>query len=618
MLTPQNPLKRAIVSAYPAMGATFVLSLFINACMLVSPLYSMQVYDRVMSSKSVTTLVMLTVIVVAFLGLYGVLEYARSGVLMKASLRFEGILRRPLFEAMLRAELTPANRQGAQAIRDAEMIRETLSSNLASTLCDLPWTPVFIALCFILHPVLGAVSLFGAVVLFTLALVTESITKARYEQVGRLSREANGIAAAALRNGDVVRGMGMGDVVLNRWAGAQSVLVWQQAEATERSFAIVAVSKFARIGVQTALLCAGAWLSIQQEISSGSIMAASIVMGRALAPIEQTVAQWKRVVGCRAAFRRLKQLFEAAPAVQSGIALPRPSGALVVEDVVVWPIGAQRPSVKKVSIEIKPGETLAIIGASGAGKSSLIKAIAGVWPIRDGAIRIDGADYTSWNSNQLGKHIGYLPQDIELFAGTVAENIARLAEVDDAAVVAAARSAGAHDVFLRLPNGYDTPIGDGGLALSGGMRQRVGLARAIYGNPSLVILDEPNSNLDDAGERALAQAIAVLKKQRRTVIIVTHRPGIIASADKMLVLSFGQAIAFGARDDVVARMRGNHLAAVPRPATAQGPANPGGVRSTAAGFRPAQPGPAEQRDGRQVPNATGAPASPNFAQFAAR
>jgi PrtD family type I secretion system ABC transporter len=569
---PENPLKRAIASAYPAMGATFTLSLFINACMLVSPLYSMQVYDRVMSSKSVTTLVMLTVIVTAFLGLYGVLEYARSGVLMKASLRFEGILRRPLFEAMLRAELTPANRQGAQAIRDAEMIRETLSSNLASTLCDLPWTPVFITLCFILHPVLGAVALFGAVVLFTLALVTEAMTKARHEQASRLSREAGSIAAAALRNGDVVRGMGMGDIVLNRWAGAQSVVVSQQAEATERSSAIVAVSKFTRMAVQTALLCAGAWLSIQQEISSGSIMAASIVMGRALAPIEQTVAQWKRVVGCRSAFRRLKQLFETTPPVKSGLALPRPVGALKVEDVVVWPIGANRPSVKKVGFELNPGESLAIVGASGAGKSSLIKAVSGVWPAREGTLEIDGADYATWNGNQLGKHIGYLPQDVELFAGTVAENIARLNDVDDAAVVAAAMTAGAHDVILRLPQGYDTPIGEGGLALSGGMRQRVGLARAVYGNPSLVILDEPNSNLDEAGERALAHAIVTLKAQRRTVIIVTHRPNILASVDKMLVLSFGQAIAFGARDDVIARMRGNHLAAVPngRPAAAAG------------------------------------------------
>jgi ATP-binding cassette subfamily C protein/ATP-binding cassette subfamily C protein EexD len=557
-----NPLVRAVRSSYPALFAVFVLSMFINLCMLVSPLYSMQVYDRVMSSRSITTLIMLTVIVVTFLGLYGVLEYARSGVLSRASLAFEGILRRPLFEAMMRAELTPQHRLGIQAIRDAELLRETVSSGLASTVCDLPWTPIFIALCFGLHPILGFVSLGGAVVLFLLALVTERLTKSRLDEASRQSREANTIATSALRNGDVVRGNGMSDIVLNRWAGAQSVVVSSQAAASESSSVIVAITKFTRMAVQTALLCAGAWLAIQQEISSGSIMASSIVMGRALAPIEQTVAQWKRVVACRAAYRRLMALFETTPALKAGFELPRPAGGLDVEDVVVWPLGSNRPSVKKVSLDLEPGESLAVVGASGAGKSSLIKAIAGVWPIREGNIRIDGGDYANWDGNRLGKYIGYLPQEVDLFPGTVAENIARLNEVDDEAVFAAARAAGAHEAILRLPNGYDTVIGEGGIALSGGMRQRVGLARAMYGSPSLVILDEPNSNLDEEGERALSFALANLKKDGRTVIIVTHRPGILSAVDKMLVMSFGQALAFGEREDVVSRMRGNRVAVV--------------------------------------------------------
>lgn len=556
------PLDHAIRSAYPALGATFVLSLFINLCMLVSPLYSMQVYDRVMSSRSITTLVMLTVIVVAFLGLYGVLEYARSGVLVRASLCFEGIMRRPLFDAMMRAELAPTHRLGVQAIRDADLLRETMSSGLASTLCDLPWTPVFIGLCFVLHPVLGFVSLTGGVVLFTLALITERLTKARLDQAGQLSRDANVIAQSALRNGDVVRGNGMGDTVLNRWAGAQSIVIASQAEATESSSALIAFSKFTRMAVQTALLCAGAWLAINQEISSGSIMASSIVMGRALAPIEQVVAQWKRVVACRSAYKRLKALFESAPAAKAGFEMPRPAGALEVEDVVVWPLGAGRPSVKKVSFSIEPGESLAIVGASGAGKSSLIKSLAGVWPVRDGSIRIDGGDYMNWDANRLGKHIGYLPQDVDLFPGTVAENIARMKEVDGPAVYAAAKAAGAHEAILRLPNGYDTVIEDGRIALSGGMRQRVGLARAMYGAPSLVILDEPNSNLDDDGERALAQALVNMKREGRTVVVVTHRPGILSNVDKMLVMSFGQALAFGSREDVVAKMRGNRVTKV--------------------------------------------------------
>jgi len=563
MKTITNPLNRAICSSYAALGATFVLSLFINICMLVSPIYSMQVYDRVMSSRSVTTLVMLTGIVAVFLALYGVLEYARSGVLTRAGLRFEGILRRPLFDAMMQAELSPVHRHGAQAIRDAELLRETVSSGLAPTLFDLPWTPVFITLCFVLHPLLGWVALMGGVILFLLALVSEKITKSRFEYAGRLSREANMMVYAALRNGDAVRGLGMGDIVLNRWAGAQSALVAVHAEASERSSALVAVSKFTRMTVQAALLCAGAWLSIEQEISAGSIMAASIVMARALAPIEQTVAQWKRVVACRAAYSRLKQLFESTPAPRAGVSLPRPAGHLEADGIVVWPLGGNRPTVKSVSFSLQPGETLAVVGASGAGKSSLVKALAGVWPVRAGSVRIDGADYTQWNGVKLGKHIGYLPQDIELFSGTVAENIARLGEADDQAVVAAAKLAGAHEVILRLPNGYDTPIGESGLSLSGGMRQRVGLARAIYGNPSLVILDEPNSNLDDEGDRALARALANLKAEKRTVIVVTHRPTVLASVDKMLVMSFGQVLTFGDRDDVMGRMRGNRVAAVP-------------------------------------------------------
>ena len=562
MKTVTNPLNRAICSSYAALGATFVLSFFINICMLVSPIYSMQVYDRVMSSRSVTTLVMLTGIVTVFLALYGVLEYARSGVLTRAGLRFEGILRRPLFDAMMQAELSPAHRQGAQAIRDAELLRETVSSGLAPTLFDLPWTPVFITLCFILHPLLGWVALFGGVILFVLALVSEKITKSRFEYAGRLSREASMMVYAALRNGDAVRGLGMGDIVLNRWAGAQSALVAVHAEASERSSALVAVSKFTRMTVQAALLCAGAWLSIEQEISTGSIMAASIVMARALAPIEQTVAQWKRVVACRAAYSRLKRLFESTPAPRAGVSLPRPAGHLEADGIVVWPLGGNRPTVKSVSFSLEPGETLAVVGASGAGKSSLVKALAGVWPVRAGSVRIDGADYTQWNGVKLGKHIGYLPQDIELFSGTVAENIARLGEADDQAVVAAAKLAGAHEAILRLPNGYDTPIGESGLSLSGGMRQRVGLARAIYGDPALVILDEPNSNLDDEGDRALARALANLKAEKRTVIVVTHRPTVLASVDTMLVMSFGQVLAFGDRDDVMGRMRGNRVAAV--------------------------------------------------------
>jgi len=557
--TQRTPLSEALRACYPALGATFILSLFINASVLASPLYSMQVYDRVLTSRNVGTLLLLTLIVGMFLVLYGLLEFARSGVLARAGAQFEAVLRRPLFETMMRGELSPRHRLGQLVIRDAEVIRECLASGPATIFCDLPWTPVFVGLCYLQHPLLGLVALGGACILFLLALMTEFATRCSVERTNRLANEASRFVAAALRNGEVVRGLGMGDIVLDRWSGAQSAVLAAHGAAIERGAAMHAISKFARLAVQTSLLCIGAWLAIEREISPGAMMAASIIMGRALAPVEQAVGQWKRLVAFRTSYGRLEDLFQALPSQPTATSLPAPQGRVEVENVIIWPPGSNRPSVKGVSFTINPGERLAIVGASASGKSSLARALAGVWPLREGAIRIDGAAYSQWDPNRLGKHIGYLPQDIELFSGTVAENIARLGKVDDQAVVAAAIAAGAHQVILRLPNGYDTPIGEGGVALSGGMRQRVGLARALYGSPRLLILDEPNSNLDEDGEKALADALAAMKAAAQTVIVVTHRPQLLAHVDRILVMSFGTALAFGSRDEVIANMRGQRV-----------------------------------------------------------
>lgn len=555
----RSPLGSALRSCYPALIATFVLSLFINASMLATPLYSMQIYDRVLTSRSVGTLTMLTVVVGMFLVLYGILEFARSGVLARAGLQFEGALRHPLFETMMQAELSPRHRCGQQVIRDAETIRDCIAGGTAAIACDLPWTPVFVALCFMQHLYLGIVALIGSVVLFSLALFTEFFTRVSVDRTNTLANEANRFVASALRNGEVVRGLGMGDIVLDRWSGAQSAVIEAHSIVIERGAAMHAVTKFARLAVQTSLLCVGAWLAIDRQISPGAMMAASIIMGRALAPVEQAVGQWKRVVGFRSAYRRLEELFEALPAQDAPTALPVPRGQIEVENAIVWPPAASRPSVKGVSFALNAGESIAIVGASASGKSSLARALAGVWPLREGVIRIDGAAYSQWDQTRLGKHIGYLPQDIELFSGSVADNIARLGHVDDAAVIAAATAAGAHDAILRLPNGYDTPIGEGGVALSGGMRQRVGLARALHGNPRLIILDEPNSNLDEEGEKALGQAMAAMKSAGRTVIVVTHRPQILAHVDRVMVMSFGKALACGPRDEVIAKMRGQRV-----------------------------------------------------------
>jgi ATP-binding cassette subfamily C protein/ATP-binding cassette subfamily C protein EexD len=558
--THRSPLTQALKACYPALGATFVISMFINATMLVSPLYSMQIYDRVLTSRNVTTLFMLTSIVVVFLVLYGILEFVRSGVLARAGAQFENHLRRPLFETMMKAELSPQHRLGQQVIRDAETIRECITGGLAANLCDLPWTPLFVVLCFLQHFMLGIVALVGSVLLFSLAIITEVMTRASVNEASRLANEANRFAASALRNGEVVRGLGMGDVVLDRWAGAQSAHITVHSAATERGAALHALVKFARLTVQITLLCVGAWLAIDKEISPGAMMAASIIMGRALAPIEQVIGQWKRIVAFRTSFNRLENLFQELPIGEMPTALPAPKGNLEVINAVVWPPNASRPAVKGVSLSLQAGESIAIIGNSGSGKSTLARALAGVWPLRDGAVRIDGAEYSQWDQNRLGKHIGYLPQDIELFSGTVAENIARLGKVEPNAVVSAAQAAGAHEVILRLPNGYDTMLGEGGVALSGGMRQRVGLARALYGKPRLVILDEPNSNLDEEGEKALGRAMVAMKAAGCTVIAVTHRNLLLAHVDKLLVMSFGQAIIQGPRDEVIGNIRGNKVA----------------------------------------------------------
>jgi PrtD family type I secretion system ABC transporter len=555
-----SPLGGALRACFPALATTFVLSLFINASMLASPLYSMQVYDRVLTSRNVGTLSMLTLIVGMFLVLYGILEFARSGVLARAGVQFEGALRHSLFETMMKAEMSPRHRFGQQVIRDAETIRDCISNGIAATACDLPWTPVFVALCFIQHFFLGIVALVGSIVLFSLALLTEFATRTSVDRANALSNEASRFVASALRNGEVVRGLGMGDIVLDRWSGRQSAVVEAHSILVERGAAMHALTKFARLAVQTSLLCVGAYLAIERQISPGAMMAASIIMGRALAPVEQVVGQWKRIVAFRSSHRRLEELFQAFPLQAAQTTLPAPKGDIDVEAAVVWPPAANRPSVKGVSFTLKAGESLAVVGASASGKSSLARALAGVWPLRDGVIRIDGAAYTQWDQTRLGKHIGYLPQDIELFAGTVADNIARLGNVDDAAVVAAAMAAGAHEAILRLPNGYDTPIGEGGVALSGGMRQRVGLARALYGNPRLIVLDEPNSNLDEDGEKALAKAMAAMKAAGRTVIVVTHRPQILVHVDRVLVMAFGQALACGPRDEVISKMRGQKVA----------------------------------------------------------
>lgn len=569
----QNPLNQAVKACMPAFVSIAIISVFINLTMLAMPLYSMQISDRVMTSRNSGTLIMLTLIVVMFLALYGFLEYVRSGIQLRASILFDTVIRRRLFEALMRTEVNGASKVGPVALRDVEMLRDSISSGLVSTMFDAPWAPIFTLLCFILHPLLGLVALVGALMMILFTLLTERITANSVKHTGQLSAEASQFAASALKNGEAVRGLGMGDTIAAKWNASQTELIGQQTFTNERVAAVTAVSKFVSMLVQASLMGVGAYLALNQQISAGVMMASSIMMGRALSPLQMVVGQWKRIVALRGAYTRMNQLLAELPLEMKSADMPAPTGHLDVQKVVVAPPAGGRPVVKGVSFSVKPGEVIAVIGSSGSGKSSLARALAGVWPLVQGKIKLDGAGYERWDPNQLGKHVGYLPQSVELFNGTIAQNIARLAKVDDKAVIAAAKAAGAHDLILRLPRGYDTQIGEGGAALSGGTRQRVALARALYGNPRLIILDEPNSNLDDEGDKALHRAILEMKKAGRTVIVVTHKPQTLQVVDKILVMSFGLTLAFGPRDAVLQGLR-NPAQAKALVAAAAGKATP--------------------------------------------
>ena len=578
-----NPLTDAVKACMPAFTAIAVISVFINLTMLAMPLYSMQISDRVMTSRNAGTLVMLTIIVVLFLALYGFLEYVRSGIQLRASILFDDIVRRRLFEALMRTDVTGASKIGPVALRDVEMLRDAVQSGLVSQMFDAPWAPIFTLLCFMLHPMLGVVALAGAVTMILFSLITEKITSNSVKHTSQLSAESSQFAASALKNGEAVRGLGMGDTIADRWNATQTDLIAAQAVTNEKVAAVNSVSKFVNMLVQAALMGVGAYLALNQEISPGVMMASSIMMGRALAPVQAVVGQWKRIVAIRGSYARLKQLYEQLPIEAKGAEMPAPTGHLDIQKVVVVPPTGGRPVVKGVSFSVKPGEVIAVIGSSGSGKSSLARALAGVWPLVQGTIKLDRAEYKAWDPNRLGKHIGYLPQNVELFNGTIAQNIARLAKVDDKAVIAAAKAAGAHELILRLPKGYDTQIGEGGAALSGGTRQRVALARALYGDPRLIILDEPNSNLDDEGDKALHKAVLEMKKAGRTVIVVTHKPQMLSAVDKILVMSFGLTLAFGPRDAVLQSLK--------NPAAAQS----GATKAAApAGAQPAAVKPAQR------------------------
>lgn len=572
-------LRGALGACRNAFGATVLFSLFANLLLFVSPLYMLQVYDRVLTSRSESTLVMLTIIAAGLLAVLAALELARSRVLVRSGAVIDRHLGARVFSAVFERSLRAPGAVNGQALRDLDNLRDFASGAGLLVLCDAPWAPLFIAVAFILHPILGFVSLAGAVIIFGLAITNELWTR-------RLLREASGetIAAGAfaetsLRNAEVLSAMGMMPGIARRWRERHERAMARQQAAADRSGSLLALSKFVRLLLQSIILGVGAWLAIHQEITPGAIVAASIIMGRALAPVELAVGQWKNFISTRTAYSRLHDLLMAVPARRATMPLPRPEGTVTVDRAIVVPPGGKTPVLKGVSFGLKAGEVLGVVGPSAAGKSTLARLLVGVWPAANGTVRLDGADVHSWSSEDLGPHIGYLPQDVELFDGTVAENIARFLDYDPGGVVLAARKAGVHDIILSLPEGYDTRIGEGGRVLSGGQRQRVGLARAIYGDPALVVLDEPNSNLDTAGEQALVGAIEKLRERKTTTVVITHRLNILGCVDKILVLREGVVEMFGTRDEVMARLsRPTVVATNPSPEALHGPVRTPAVR----------------------------------------
>ncbi|GJD95454.1 type I secretion system permease/ATPase [Methylobacterium iners] len=540
----------------PVFLTAFVFGFFINVLLFVSPLYMLQIYDRVLLSRNEGTLLGITVIAAFALVVYAALEMLRSRILVRGGIIFDQRIAGPIFDAAHRGTLRKPGGGQETALRDVDVLREFLTSSGILAFFDAPWTPIFLVACFILHPWFGWIGLIGGAVILALTLLNELATRRSIDAASQAAGTAAQQARAMFRNADVLRAMGMLAAVRSLWRSRHDEALLFQAHASDRAGIIVAATKFVRMFLQMVVLGVGAYLAIHREISAGSMIAASIIIGRALAPIELVVANWKGFTAARASYGRLARLVEAEGQEPERMALPRPQGRIAVESLSVAAPGTSRLILSDVSFAVEPGSVVGIIGPSAAGKSTLVKAITGVLPRAGGSVRVDGSDLEHWDPQVLGGAVGYLPQDVELFDGTVAQNIARFAVQDEAAIIAAAQMAGCHALIQALPDGYNTGIGAGGHVLSGGQRQRIALARALYGGPSLVVLDEPNASLDQAGEAALVSAVAELKRQGTTVLIVTHKVSLLTGADQVLVMADGTVQTFGPAAQVLEEVAG--------------------------------------------------------------
>ncbi|MDA9397743.1 type I secretion system permease/ATPase [Bradyrhizobium sp. CCBAU 45389] len=548
-----DELRRLLQTCQGYFVTAGIFSLAINLLYLAGPLYMLQVYDRVISSASEITLLMLTIaLLLAFVALAG-LDAVRARVLTRASIRLDRKIASRVMTAIIDRSAGVGGAR-SQALRDFDTFRQFVTGTGIHAIFDLPWAPIYIAVIFALHPFLGAFALGCSVILVLMALLSEWLVKLPLTESNEAAARSYSFTEMSLRNTEVVRAMGMTGGLLRRWSRDRDRMLERQVAASDRAAAIQSLIRFLRLAMQSLILGLGAYLVIERVTTVGSMFAASILLGRALQPVEQIVGSWRGLVSARAAFLRIRELLTAHPLLNAGLTLPRPKGRVSVEALTFVPPGSSKAILRGVAFAVEAGEVLGVIGPSGAGKSTLSRQLVGVLTPSAGAVRLDGADVSTWVKRAIGDHVGYLPQDIELFSDTIAANIGRFDEGSDKDVILAAQLAGVHEMILRLPHGYDTQVGEGGAILSGGFRQRIGLARAVYGSPSLVVLDEPSSNLDAEGDVALADCIVQLKKGGTTVVIVSHRPATIGVVDKILVLRDGVAEMFGPRAEIMARL----------------------------------------------------------------
>jgi ATP-binding cassette subfamily C exporter for protease/lipase len=551
-LNPKTEIGRVLLSFKGTFYTVGTFSAIVNLLALVPSLYMLQVYDRVLSSRNEITLLMLSLMVVGAFMFSGALELIRSFVLVRVGAQFDMQLNRRLYTAAFEQNLKQTGANAGQALNDLTTLRQFLTGNALFAFFDAPWFPIYLIVIFFFEPWLGLFALCGVAILVVLAIVNERVTYAPLKEANNMAIASSTAATNNLRNAEVIESMGMLPNLMSRWFKLHGKFLSLQAEASQKAGAISSTTKFFQMSLSSLVLGLGALLVLDNKITSGMMIAASILLGRTLAPVQQLIAVWKSWSSTRSAFDRISSLLEANPARPAGMQLPKPQGFLSVEGVTAAPPGVRNPIVKSVSFSIVPGDVLGVIGPSGSGKSTLARLLVGVWPAMAGKVRLDGADMYSWNKAELGPNIGYLPQDIELFSGTVSENIARFGEIDSEKVVMAAKRAGVHDMILHLPQGYDTMLGDGGGGLSGGQKQRLGLARAMYGDPALIVLDEPNSNLDESGEMALVNAVMDLRQRGKTIVLITHRPSALGATTKLLVMRDGSVQLFGPTKDVLA------------------------------------------------------------------